>query len=886
MPASERAASTFTLAGKARQASVAGPSKMSVSSRRASRSIFRSTTHGAPASPFGGLRDSIVTEVMRPIAAPFTPSSPAMAPDGTRIRAPFASARAIQSSRPSSAPQESTTRSRPAPSAFGAISCKCACVDASTTRSEAATRASRSRKGGRDLRLARNDSARSRVRAVAPASTRPGSPASMARQTWRPIAPRPTMPTLIGPRAARIAAHGIMRQVDVTRRAATTPRAALSRFRLRGASRPRRHPVSPALCRRRRPRDRRPPHRVPGLRPRGSLRPRSRAGAVGDGPVARGLRPRVRCRAGRRRLRRLHLSVQPAARPRGLLRGRAGRAGAPRHAGEVLPRGRRRAARADRPGPGALRARLPGRGPPCRVSPRPQLARLPPPVSAAVRRRALQAPAALPALDGAAGGARLRPLDGRVAVAAADPRRHPRREHEPGRRPHAPALAELEDGGRDHRAPGAARSRRSGEVRLRAVSHAHGRRLPRPPRPGGVPAVRTARGLPSLEAGRGPPEASMTEVTGILLGALLVVLAVVAWTLFAARRELAQMRSQPPVPDPSVALLRQEIESVRHEGREDQEHLRREVGALTGEVTRQLEEGMKLIHAGQTSIGARLDAATKVVGDVQGSLGTLQEATRRVAEIGREIQGLEQVLKSPKMRGGLGETLLERLLDEMLPREHWMTQHGFRSGEKVDAAIRIGERIVPVDAKFPLENFRRMLAEADEAQRQHRKVFARDVKARVDEIAKKYILPDEGTYDFALMYVPAENVYYEIAVRPEDSGEEPIGAYALSRRVVPVSPNSIFAYLQVIVLGLKGLRIEANARRIQEDLARLGGDVAKLRQPLATLGRHLGNAQEQYEDAQRELDRLETKLDEIARKGGDAALGEAAPEPPTLPGVV
>ncbi len=136
------------------------------------------------------------------------------------------------------------------------------------------------------------------------------------------------------------------------------------------------------------------------------------------------------------------------------------------------------------------------------------------------------------------------------------------------------------------------------------------------------------------------------------------------------------------------------------------------------------------------------------------------------------------------------------------------------------------------------------------------------------------------------MYVPAENVYYEIAVRPEDAEDEPIAAYALSRRVVPVSPNSIFAYLQVIVLGLKGLRIEANARRIQEDLARLGGDVAKLRGPLATLGRHLGNAQKQYEDAQRELDRLETKLDEIGRKGAATELGEAPPEPPTLPGVV
>ena len=379
----------------------------------------------------------------------------------------------------------------------------------------------------------------------------------------------------------------------------------------------------------------------------------------------------------------------------------------------------------------------------------------------------------------------------------------------------------------------------------------------------------------------------MNEVGGILLGALLVVLAVVAWTLFATRRELAELRGRPPATDPAVGLLKQEIETVRREGREDQDRLRTQVGTLTTEVTRQLEQGMKLLQAGQSSMGTRLDAATKVVGEVQGNLGKLIEVTRRVEDVGREIQGLEQVLKSPKMRGGLGETLLERLLDEMLPREHWATQHGFRSGEKVDAAIKIGERIVPVDAKFPLENFRRMLEQSEEGQRRAlRKAFARDVKARVDEIAKKYILPDEGTYDFALMYVPAENVYYEIAVRPEDAGEEPIATYALAKRVVPVSPNSIFAYLQVIVLGLKGLRIEANARRIQEDLARLGGDVAKLRQPLATLGRHLGNAQKQHEDAQRELDKLETKLDEIGRKGGAAELGEARPEPPTLPGVV
>jgi DNA recombination protein RmuC len=399
----------------------------------------------------------------------------------------------------------------------------------------------------------------------------------------------------------------------------------------------------------------------------------------------------------------------------------------------------------------------------------------------------------------------------------------------------------------------------------------------------------------------------MTEITGLLLGGLIVVLAVVAWTLLSARREIGELRARAGAPDATAAMLQQQIESVRVEGRSGQDVLRQELASVsvnvkdeltslqrgvtmelkgvTNEVTRQLQDGMQLIQSSQMTMGERLDRAAKVVGEVQGSLGSLREATQRVLDVGRDIQGLEQVLKSPKVRGGLGETMLERLLDEMLPREHWVSQHGFRSGEKVDAAIRIGDRIVPVDAKFPLENFRRMVGETDDAQRrQYRKAFARDVKLRVDEIAKKYILPDEGTYDFALMYVPAENVYYEIAIRPEDADDDTIAGYALQRRVVPVSPNSIFAYLQVVVLGLRGLRIEANARQIEEDLARLGGDLGKLRTPLATLGRHLGNAQKQFDDAQRELDKFETKLDEIGRKrvGGDLPAGDDVPR---LPGV-
>jgi DNA recombination protein RmuC len=272
-------------------------------------------------------------------------------------------------------------------------------------------------------------------------------------------------------------------------------------------------------------------------------------------------------------------------------------------------------------------------------------------------------------------------------------------------------------------------------------------------------------------------------------------------------------------------------------------------------------------------MGDRLDRAARVVGEVQGSLGKLGEATQRVVEVGKDIQGLEQILKSPKVRGGLGETLLAELLSQMLPQEHWALQHGFKSGEKVDAVIRIGDRLVGVDAKFPLENFRRMLDETDEDRRRpHRRQFARDVKTRIDEIAKRYILPDEGTFDFALMYVPAENVYYEIIIKDQtDAGDEPIATYALAKRVVPVSPNSFYAYLQVIILGLRGLRIEGNARQILNDLARLAGDLDKVREPLRTLGRHLGNAQGQFTEAERALERFGNKLEAIERKSGDQA---------------
>lgn len=398
----------------------------------------------------------------------------------------------------------------------------------------------------------------------------------------------------------------------------------------------------------------------------------------------------------------------------------------------------------------------------------------------------------------------------------------------------------------------------------------------------------------------------MTALEVALVVVLVGGLVALAWVLAGVRRDLDAARR--PGPDPVAELLQRQIEAVRTEGRAGQDGLRQEVGDLGGrvreelgalrlalagelkgvsaEVTRQLSDGMRLFQSAQTTMGDRLDRAAQVVGEVQGSLGKLGEATQRVADVGRELQGLEQVLRSPKIRGGLGETLLEQVLAQMLPREHWSLQYGFRSGERVDAVVLVGGRMVPVDAKFPLENFRRMLEEPeDDKRRPLRKAFGRDVKQRVDEIAKKYILADEGTFDFALMYVPAENVYYEIIVSPDEGDEEPISSYALARRVIPVSPNSFYAYLQVIVLGLRGLRIEANARDIQDDLARLTVDLGRMQEHMGKLGAHLGNAQKQYTDAERALARFEAKLGAIGRaaEGRDAQQSLLPPEPGVEP---
>lgn len=256
---------------------------------------------------------------------------------------------------------------------------------------------------------------------------------------------------------------------------------------------------------------------------------------------------------------------------------------------------------------------------------------------------------------------------------------------------------------------------------------------------------------------------------------------------------------------------------------------------------------------------------TRLMGDFQNRLGQLQESTQSMIRMGEDIIELQDILKSPKLRGILGESFLEELLRELLPQDRFVLQYAFKSGEKVDAVILLGQGMVPVDAKFPLESLRRLLqASSEEEKRKYRRQFAQDVKGHIEKIAAKYIIPEEGTFDFALMYLPAENIYYETMVREEDYGEgQSLAQYALSRKVIPVSPNSFYAYLQAIVFGLRGLRIETCAREILGSLGQLATDFQKFYDDFERLGSHLGNSKTTYDKAQKRLDRLQHQLQSI-----------------------
>jgi DNA recombination protein RmuC len=277
----------------------------------------------------------------------------------------------------------------------------------------------------------------------------------------------------------------------------------------------------------------------------------------------------------------------------------------------------------------------------------------------------------------------------------------------------------------------------------------------------------------------------------------------------------------------------------------------RRLDGLTERVDRRLAEL-------DTKVDRRLEHASQQTNAIHRQLGDVGRATQQLAEQAKDLGQLQQLLRPPKARGGFGELLLGNLLADRLPPTAYTLQHTFRSGERVDAVIRV-DKLVPIDAKFPLDNFERYVdAQEEDARQLHGKAFARDVKIHIDAIGSKYIRPDEGTFDFAFMYLPSEAIYYELTCGKTGALLE----YAHERNVVPVSPSTLVAYLHTIVLGLKGMQIEQHAQEVMAYCAQLQKDFATFRSDFDTIGKHLGHARSKYSEAERRLDRFESQLDQ------------------------
>ncbi len=359
----------------------------------------------------------------------------------------------------------------------------------------------------------------------------------------------------------------------------------------------------------------------------------------------------------------------------------------------------------------------------------------------------------------------------------------------------------------------------------------------------------------------------------------LLVVAVVLLVVLVARR---------PTPAGDAALLQQQLIELR--GRLEalvaaQQTVPRALADGRAEQARSLaDQFLKL----QTALGRQLADTGTAVADVRERLGQLAAVTQRLEAVGQSVTEVQELLQVPHLRGTLGEVWLEELLRQIFPAALYRIQHEFRSGEKVDAAIVVGDRLIPVDAKFPLEACQRMLAAGPESADRERRAFRKSLRERVDEIADKYIRPDEGTFEFALMYIPAENVYYEAVVRGETlEQDDSVVGYALGRKVIPVSPNTFYAYLAAILHGLRGLEVERQARDILASLGGLQQQFGRFDAAYRLIGKHLDHAARQYDEASRQVGLIQErfgKITGVTAAGELAAGGGAEPaQPPGLP---
>lgn len=299
--------------------------------------------------------------------------------------------------------------------------------------------------------------------------------------------------------------------------------------------------------------------------------------------------------------------------------------------------------------------------------------------------------------------------------------------------------------------------------------------------------------------------------------------------------------------------------------------------AVNQNVSARLNENAVALQTTSRDVNDRILSVQTTFAGLQKQVGEITEQARQLSEVSKSISALERVLSGPKLRGGFGETQLENMLAEVFAREQYAMQYRFPSGDAADAVLFFPQGMVAIDSKFSLENFRR-IAESDgeNGKKTARREFLKDVRRRIDEIAGKYIRPADGTLPFALMYIPAENVYYEAVIRDDDGGD--LYQYCIQKRVIPVSPNSLYAYLQTIMVGLNSLRIGQRAEAVLREIESLKIELEKFDKVFNVLGNHLKNASRSYEDSARELTKVEGRVESLSNGGVEQKKLFAEPE--------
>jgi DNA recombination protein RmuC len=245
----------------------------------------------------------------------------------------------------------------------------------------------------------------------------------------------------------------------------------------------------------------------------------------------------------------------------------------------------------------------------------------------------------------------------------------------------------------------------------------------------------------------------------------------------------------------------------------------------SGEIVEWLKSTNSRMEGQSKSFNERLDFATRTMSQLQRNLGEM-------SEIGKGIRTLQDFLQSPKLRGGLGEEVLKEMIGQTFPKNAFHLQYPFKSGVKVDAVLKTDAGLLCIDSKFPMGNFKALVNEEPGS----KSAFISDIKKHITDISTKYILPEEGTMDFALMYIPSEAVYYEVVNIQE------LSTFARRLRVYPVSPNTLYAHLQVLLLSFEGKDLEQKSKEVFRILRAIQNDYHKVEENLSTLQKHLNNA--------------------------------------------